>query len=156
MLIDWPKTNVEARNAQGRKPADDGGAEGPQALVAQADRARRRRQQAGLGAAALRRHRRARGDHAAAAGEPCLHRRPVAQRHDAADDGRACTARPAAVKLLLEEGADTSLNNELGLTALDFAQRGNRRDAAEMIAEAMRRARTKRQVVTTTCPWFFK
>lgn len=45
---------------------------------------------------------------------------------------------PAAVKLLLEAGADPTLRNELGLTAIDFAQKGNRRDSAEAIAEAIR------------------
>jgi ankyrin repeat protein len=45
---------------------------------------------------------------------------------------------PAAVKLLLEAGADVAMRNELGLTAIDFAQRANRKDAAEMIAAAAR------------------
>lgn len=50
---------------------------------------------------------------------------------------------PAAVKLLLEAGADTTMRNELGLTAIDFAQRANRRDAAEMIAAAVRSTQPK-------------
>jgi ankyrin repeat protein len=45
---------------------------------------------------------------------------------------------PAAVKLLLDAGADTAMRNELGLTAVDFAQRANRADVAEMIAAAVR------------------
>jgi uncharacterized protein len=49
----------------------------------------------------------------------------------------------AAVKLLLEEGADPTLRNELGLSAVDFAHRGNRKDAAEMIAAAIRAAQPK-------------
>jgi ankyrin repeat protein len=44
----------------------------------------------------------------------------------------------AAVKLLLEEGADPFVRNELGLSAVDFAQRGNRKDAADLIAAAVR------------------
>jgi len=48
-----------------------------------------------------------------------------------------------AVKLLLEAGADPGLRNELKLSAVDFALRANRRDAAEMIAEKIRRANTK-------------
>jgi uncharacterized protein len=48
-----------------------------------------------------------------------------------------------AVKLLLEAGADATLRNELGLSAIDFAHRANRRDAAEMIAASIRRAQTK-------------
>ena len=44
----------------------------------------------------------------------------------------------AAVKLLLAEGADPLLKNQQGLTAVDFAQRGNRPDSLEMIAAAIR------------------
>ncbi|MEJ8837339.1 ankyrin repeat domain-containing protein [Ramlibacter sp. AN1133] len=50
---------------------------------------------------------------------------------------------PAAVKLLLEAGADPNLRNELGLSAIEFAQQGNRRDSAEMIAAAIRAAHPK-------------
>lgn len=50
---------------------------------------------------------------------------------------------PAAVKLLLDAGADTQMKNELGLTAIDFAQRGNRPDSAELIAAAIRAANSK-------------
>jgi ankyrin repeat protein len=50
---------------------------------------------------------------------------------------------PEAVKLLLQEGADPTLRNELGLTAIDFAQRGNRKDSAELIAAAIRSARPR-------------
>jgi ankyrin repeat protein len=50
---------------------------------------------------------------------------------------------PAAVKLLLEAGADPRVRNELGLSAVDFAQQGERRDSAEMIAAAIRAAQPK-------------
>jgi ankyrin repeat protein len=50
---------------------------------------------------------------------------------------------PAAVKLLLEAGADPTLRNELGLSAIDFAQQGNRRDSAELIAAAIRATKPK-------------
>lgn len=49
----------------------------------------------------------------------------------------------AAVKLLLEAGADPVLKNNLGLTAIDFAQRVNRQDAAELIAQAVRSKQPK-------------
>jgi len=49
----------------------------------------------------------------------------------------------AAVKLLLEEGADPKLKNQLGLTAIDFAQRANRTEAAELIAGSVRAAQPK-------------
>lgn len=44
-----------------------------------------------------------------------------------------------AVRLLLSEGADPTLKNEQGLNAVDFAQRANRRDMADLIAAAIRR-----------------
>lgn len=50
---------------------------------------------------------------------------------------------PEAVKLLLEAGADTAMRNELGMTAIDFAQQGNRKDAADLIAAAIRAAQPK-------------
>ncbi len=52
---------------------------------------------------------------------------------------------PAAVKLLLKEGADPMLKNQLGLTALDFAHRANRMDAAELIAAFIRAKQPKAQ-----------
>ena len=45
---------------------------------------------------------------------------------------------PRVVRLLLEEGADPLLKNELGLSAIDFAHRANRADTAEAIAAAVR------------------
>jgi ankyrin repeat protein len=50
---------------------------------------------------------------------------------------------PAAVKLLLEAGADASLKNQLGLTAIDFAHRANRKDSAELIAGFVRSTQPK-------------
>lgn len=46
---------------------------------------------------------------------------------------------PGVVELLLEEGADPLLRNQQGLSALDFAQRGERPDARRLITEAIRR-----------------
>ncbi len=46
---------------------------------------------------------------------------------------------PAAVKLLLEAGADPMLRNDLGLSAIDFAQRAERADSAAIIATYIRR-----------------
>lgn len=48
---------------------------------------------------------------------------------------------PAAVKLLLQEGADPQLRNQQGLSALQFAQRGNRQDSVEAIAAFIRSKR---------------
>ncbi len=45
---------------------------------------------------------------------------------------------PEAVKLLLDEGADPLLKNLQGLTAIDFANRANRKESADMIAAFIR------------------
>lgn len=50
---------------------------------------------------------------------------------------------PAAVKLLLEAGADTAMRNQLGLTAVDFARRGNRPDSLELISGHIRNQQPK-------------
>lgn len=44
----------------------------------------------------------------------------------------------AAVRALLDAGADPTLRNELGMSAVDFAMRGKRPDAAELIAATIR------------------
>ena len=49
----------------------------------------------------------------------------------------------AAVKLLLDAGADPALKNELGLTAIDFANRASRNDSAALIAATLRSAQPK-------------
>ena len=49
----------------------------------------------------------------------------------------------AAVNLLLEAGADPALRNDLGLSALDFAQQADRTEAAEIIAGTIRRNQPK-------------
>ncbi len=50
---------------------------------------------------------------------------------------------PSAVKFLLEAGADPFPKNQQGLTAIDFAQRANRADAAEVIAAFVRAKQPK-------------
>ena len=50
---------------------------------------------------------------------------------------------PSAVKLLLEAGADPFLKNQQDLTAIDFAQRANRADAAGIIAAFVRAQQPK-------------
>lgn len=52
---------------------------------------------------------------------------------------------PSAVKLLLEAGADPALKNEQGLSAIDFAQRNNRQDSADIIAAFVRAKQPKGQ-----------
>lgn len=50
---------------------------------------------------------------------------------------------PAAVKVLLEAGADPKLKNQLGLTAIDFANRAGRQEVVELIATFVRSAQPK-------------
>ena len=50
---------------------------------------------------------------------------------------------PGAVKLLLDSGADPSLKNQLGLTAVDFAHRAHRSDAAELILASLQERKKK-------------
>jgi ankyrin repeat protein len=45
---------------------------------------------------------------------------------------------PTVVKILLEEGADPSIKNQQGLTAIDFARRANRAEVVETIAAFIR------------------
>ena len=49
----------------------------------------------------------------------------------------------AAVKLLLDQGADARLKNQLGLTAIDFAHRASRQEAADLIAASIRGTQPK-------------
>lgn len=62
---------------------------------------------------------------------------------------------PEAVKVLIQAGADLNIKNQLGLTALDFAVRGNRQNAKELIETGLQRqaARAaKAQSSTDTAP----
>jgi ankyrin repeat protein len=50
---------------------------------------------------------------------------------------------PTVVKLLLEEGADPLLKNQQGLSAIDFANRAQRAESAEIIAAFVRARQPK-------------
>ena len=54
----------------------------------------------------------------------------------------------AAVKLLLGEGADPVLRNQQGLTAQQFAERASRPDSAEILANSAKRTRAQRPPAT--------
>ena len=49
----------------------------------------------------------------------------------------------STLKLLLDEGADPTLKNQLGLTAVDFAQRADRKEMVELIGAAIRARQPK-------------
>lgn len=50
----------------------------------------------------------------------------------------------AGMQLLLDEGADPSLKNQLGLSAYEFALRANRQEVADIIAAAVRQRQPNR------------
>ena len=49
----------------------------------------------------------------------------------------------STLKLLVDEGADPTLKNQLGLTAVDFAQRADRKEMVELIGAAIRARQPK-------------
>lgn len=51
---------------------------------------------------------------------------------------------PEAVKLLIDSGADPTLKNQLGMTAQDFATRGSRKDAAQLLEAGIQAWKAKR------------
>jgi len=61
---------------------------------------------------------------------------------------------PEAVKVLIQAGADLTLKNQLGMTALDFAVRGQRANARELIETGLSRwaERQKRNAATPSSP----
>jgi uncharacterized protein len=50
---------------------------------------------------------------------------------------------PSAVKLLLEEGADPLLKNQIGMSAIDFAQKALRQESADIIGAFVRAKQPK-------------
>jgi len=47
-------------------------------------------------------------------------------------------------RLLIEEGADPTLKNDLGMTAIDFARQADRADMVDLVAQAVRRRQPNR------------
>jgi len=142
VLINWPKTNVEARSRQDESPlmlaSLQGLTEVCQQLIAKGADVNK------PGWAPL---------HYAATRGHLAVMTLLLDNHayiDAASPNgstplmmAAHYGTPAAVKLLLEAGADPMLKNEQGLSAIDFAQRANRPDSAEIIAAFIRARQPK-------------
>jgi uncharacterized protein len=141
-LIDWPKTNVESRSPQDESPLMMAALKGHLGLVKKL--IERGADVNKTGWAPL--------HYAATGGHPAIIE--VLLEHHAYIDAEspnrttplmmaAHYGTPAAVKLLLDAGADATLRNQLGLSAVDFANRANRKDAADLIAASMRAAQPK-------------
>ncbi|MEJ7930141.1 ankyrin repeat domain-containing protein [Ramlibacter sp. AN1015] len=142
VLVDWPKTNVEARNREDESPlmmaALKGHTEMVRRLIARDAHVSK------PGWAPL--HYAATGGH--------LEIMALLLEHHAFIDAEspngttplmmaAMYGTAPAVKLLLDAGADVTMRNQLGMTALDFAVQAQRRDAAELIAQHVRAQRPR-------------
>jgi ankyrin repeat protein len=57
---------------------------------------------------------------------------------------------PEAVKVLIQAGADLNLQNQLGLSALDFAVRANRQNAKELIETGLQRLADRKAKLQAT------
>lgn len=141
-LVDWPKTNVEWRSPKDESPLMMASLKGHKELVRKL--IARDAHVSKPGWAPL---------HYAATGGHLEIMLILLEEHafiDAESPNKTTPLMMAAmygstpaVKLLLEAGADPLLRNELGLSAVDFAQRANRPDAAELIAAAIRARQPK-------------
>jgi uncharacterized protein len=141
-LIDWPKTNVEIRTTQDESPLMIAALKGHAALAKKLiDRGADVNK---TGWTPL--------HYAATSGHlPIIELLLEQHAYIDAESPNGSTplmmaahyGSPAAVKLLLEAGADPTLKNQLGLTAIDFANRANRKDAADLISASIRSTRPR-------------
>ncbi len=137
VLIDWPRTDVDARNAVDESPLMMAALKGHVALA-------RRLIERGAdvnkpGWTPL---------HYAATGGQVAVIQLLLDKHAYIDAESPNGTTPlmmaaqygtlAAVKALMEAGADPALKNQLGQTARDFAERGGRQDVVDLISAANR------------------
>jgi len=140
ILIDWPKTDVEARNTKDESPLMLAAIKGQQDVVTKLIERDADINKPGWTPL----------HYAATNGHVAIMKQLLDK--DAFIDAQspngttplmmaAMYVSPAAVKLLLDEGADPLMKNQLGMSAADFAQKANRTDALQMISDAMRAKR---------------
>ncbi|VTU25349.1 ankyrin repeat domain-containing protein [Variovorax sp. RA8] len=137
VLLDSPKTDVELRNAKDESPLMLAALKGQQDLVTRL--IARDADVNKPGWAPL--HYAATGGHVAIMKQLLEHYAFIdAQSPNGSTPlmMAAMYGSSAAVQLLLDEGADTAMKNQLGMTALDFAQRANRPDAVRLLSTAAR------------------
>jgi len=136
VLIDWPKTDVEARNPKDESPLMLAAIKGQQDIVTKLIERDADINKPGWTPL----------HYAATNGHVAIMKQLLDK--DAFIDAQspngttplmmaAMYGSGAAVKLLLEEGADPLMKNQLGMTAADFAQKANRTDALQMINQAV-------------------
>ncbi len=137
-LLDWPKTNVNALNANGESPLMLAAIQGQTEMVASLIKKGADVNKTGwtpLHYAASKGHLAIMDllleNHAYIDAESPNGTTPLMM---AAQYGTT-----PAVKLLLDAGADPLLKNQQGLTAIDFARRVSRTEAMDLIATAVRR-----------------
>lgn len=139
-LIDWPKTNVNTLNAKDESPLMLAALKGQQALVEKLIKKGADVNKTGWTPL----------HYAASAGHVAII--SLLLENSAYIDAEspngttplmmaAMYGSQSSVKLLLQEGADPQLKNQQGLTAIQFAQRANRAEAAEAIAATIRSKR---------------
>lgn len=139
LLIGWPKTQVEVRTAQDESPLMLAALRGQLELVQMLVKHDADINKAGWTAL----HYAATGGHV-----PVIEFLLENSAYIDAESPNGSTplmmaamyGSPEAVKHLIQAGADLHVKNELGLTALDFAQRANRANNIELIQEGLRRA----------------
>ena len=135
VLIDFPKTNVEARNSKDESPLMLAAIKGQQELVTKLIARDADINKPGWTPL----------HYAATSGQVAIMKQLLDK--DAFINAQspngttplmmaAMYGSAAAVQLLLDEGADVAMKNQQGMTAADFAERGKRPDAVQLLGAA--------------------